>query len=91
MVAVSMVILAVAGLLFSTAGNGIAAPSGWRYTMVAFSNDSDRDMDVYQSSDGTNYTALQTSAYRPQAGVVRDSSIFQAHGRHVLRDVHDRW
>ncbi len=76
-VAVSMVVLAVAGLLFSSAGTGTAAPSAWRYTMVAFSNDSDRDMDVYQSSDATDYTALQTAAYRPPAGVVRDSSIFR--------------
>ncbi len=74
---VSMVILAVAGLLFSSAGTGAAAPSAWRYTMVAFSNDSDRDMDVYESGGGTDFAALQTSAYRPPSGVVRDASIFR--------------
>nr|WP_314142301.1 arabinofuranosidase [uncultured Rhodococcus sp.] len=72
-----MVLLAVAGLLFAATGTGAAAPSAWRYTMVAFSNDSDRDMDVYQSSDGTDFAALQTSAYRPPSGVVRDASIFR--------------
>ncbi len=74
---VPMVILAVAGLLFSAAGTGAAAPSVWRYTMVAFGNDSDRDMDVYESGDGTDFTALQTAAYRPPSGVVRDASIFR--------------
>lgn len=75
--AVPMVVLTVASLLFAASGTGSAAPSAWRYTMVAFSNVSDRSMDVYQSSDGTDFAALQTSAYQPPSGVVRDSSIFR--------------
>jgi hypothetical protein len=73
--AVSMVVLAVAGLVVAAPAN--AAPSGWRYTMVAFSNASDRDMDVYQSGDGTRFQVLRQSAYRPPAGRVRDASIFR--------------
>jgi len=75
---VSVVLLAVIGLLIAMPGIGNAVPpTGWRYTMVAFSNTSDRDMDVYQSSDGTDYQALQRPAYRPPTGLVRDPSIFR--------------
>ncbi|QTI71821.1 glycoside hydrolase family 43 protein [Gordonia polyisoprenivorans] len=71
-------VLAVAGLLFAVPGTAGAAPqSGWRYTMVAFSNASDRDMDVYQSGDGTHFDVLQKAAYRPPSGLVRDPRIFR--------------
>ncbi|NED68265.1 arabinofuranosidase, partial [Streptomyces sp. SID10244] len=44
----TVVLLAVAALLVSASGSSGAAPStGWRYTMVAFSSATDRDMDVY--------------------------------------------
>lgn len=72
-----MVMFAVAGLLFSGQGVGAAQPSGELYTVVGFSNDSDRDMDVYESTDGTNFDVVKTAAYRPPSGVVRDSSIFR--------------
>ncbi|MGV9711652.1 arabinofuranosidase [Gordonia sp. NPDC003424] len=76
--AVSTVLLTVAGLLVSVPANSDAAPSsGWRYTMVGFSNATDRDMDVYQSSDGTTFRLLKRSAYRPPTGFVRDPSIFR--------------
>lgn len=45
--------------------------------MVAFSNASDRDMDVYESADGTGFQLVQQSAYRPPSGLVRDPSIFR--------------
>ncbi len=45
--------------------------------MVAFSNVSDRDLDVYESEDGTGFQPLRLSAYRPPSGVVRDPSIFR--------------
>ncbi|MGW0172613.1 glycoside hydrolase family 43 protein [Rhodococcus sp. NPDC003322] len=76
--AVSMVMLVVAGLLVAASGSsGAAPPPDWRYTMVAFSNVSDHDMDVYQSGDGTQFQPLRLSAYRPPSGVVRDPSIFR--------------
>lgn len=48
-----------------------------RYTMVAFSNQSQRDLDVYESTDGTAFTLVKKSAYRPATGAVRDPSIFR--------------
>ncbi|MFH5209928.1 arabinofuranosidase [Antrihabitans spumae] len=74
---ISTVLLALAGLLVATPVTSNAAPSDWRYTMVAFSNVSDRDLDVYESSDGSQFQPVRLSAYRPQSGVVRDPSIFR--------------
>nr|WP_188545919.1 glycoside hydrolase family 43 protein [Rhodococcus trifolii] len=73
-VSVALLVLLASALATPAAGN--AEPS-WRYTMVAFSNVSDRDMDVYQSADGTNFESLQRPAYRPPTGLVRDPSIFR--------------
>lgn len=71
-------LLSAAGWMASVPGVGAAAPSsGWRYTMVAFSNASDVDMDVYQSGDATQFTLVQKAAYRPPSGRVRDPSIFR--------------
>lgn len=75
--AVSMVLLCVAGLVAAASGSAAAAPSGWRYTLVAFSNTSERDMDVYESGDGAGFQPVQPSAYRPPSGLVRDPSIFR--------------
>jgi hypothetical protein len=77
--AVSALVLlfAMAGLLVPTPGGSDAAPTGWRYTMVAFSNSSARDMDVYESTDGLEYRMVRKSAYRPPTGYVRDASIFR--------------
>lgn len=72
-----MVMLCVAGLVVAASGSSGAAPPGWRYTMVAFSNTSDRDMDVFESGDGTTFQPVQPSAYRPPTGLVRDPSIFR--------------
>ncbi|MFZ2175269.1 MAG: glycoside hydrolase family 43 protein [Rhodococcus sp. (in: high G+C Gram-positive bacteria)] len=75
--AISMVMLAVAGLLVAAPGSSGAAPPAWRYTMVAFSNASDRDMDVYESGDATQFQPVRLSAFRPPSGLVRDPSIFR--------------
>lgn len=75
--AVLTALLIVGGLLVAVPGSGHAAPSGWRYTMVAFSNATDRAMDVYESSDGTSFQLLRKAAYRPPSGRVRDASIFK--------------
>lgn len=71
-------LLAAAGLFVASPGVSVAAPnSGWRYTMVGFSNTSARDMDVYESADGTNFRLAYPAAYHPPAGLVRDPSIFR--------------
>lgn len=72
----SAVLLAVAAPL-ATAPTSSAEPPAWNYTMVAFSNASDHDLDVYQSADGTRFDPLRLSAYRPPSGLVRDPSIFR--------------
>lgn len=78
--AAAVLVLAVSGLLISDMGDARAEPTPpWRYTMVAFSNASDRDMDVYESADGTEFRLVEKSAYRPPSGRVRDPSIFR-HG-----------
>ena len=45
--------------------------------MVSFSNVSDVDLDVYESSDGNDFAPVRLSAYRPPSGLVRDPSIFR--------------
>lgn len=72
-----MVMFCVVGLVVAASGSSGAAPPGWRYTLVAFSNTSDRDMDVFESVDGTVFRMVQPSAFRPPSGVVRDPSIFR--------------
>lgn len=76
--ALSVVLLVIGGLLVSLPGRADASPGGWLYTMVAFSNISDRDLDVYQSSNATDFSTLKLSAYRPPSGRVRDPSIFKS-------------
>ncbi|MET4050323.1 hypothetical protein ABIB34_004013 [Rhodococcus sp. UYP5] len=66
----------MAATLVAGPGSSAAQPAS-RYTMVAFSNASDRDMDVYESGDATSFQAVQHSAYRPPSGLVRDPSIFK--------------
>ncbi|HEY9312003.1 MAG TPA: arabinofuranosidase [Williamsia sp.] len=72
-----MVVLTVAGLLVAVPGTSGAAPPAWRYTMVAFSNTSDHDMDVYESGDATAFQPVRLSAFAPPSGRVRDASIFR--------------
>lgn len=74
---VTGIAIALAALLATTPGGSAAEPAAARYTMVAFSNASARDLDVYESSDGTDFQPLKLSAYRPPAGFVRDPSIFR--------------
>lgn len=75
--AVAVVMMIVAGVVVSPAVAGAAPSPSWRYTLVGFSNTTDRAMDVYQSSDATNFDLLQKAAYRPASGLVRDPSIFR--------------
>ncbi|GAC60421.1 hypothetical protein GSI01S_10_00130 [Gordonia sihwensis NBRC 108236] len=77
LLAVSVVVLAAVGQLLAGPGRSDAAPTGWKYTMVGFSNGTDRAMDVYGSSDGTQFTPVRKAAYRPPTGRVRDPSVFR--------------
>ncbi|GAA3353643.1 hypothetical protein GCM10017744_007920 [Streptomyces antimycoticus] len=48
-----------------------------RYTMTAFTNSSESNMYVYQSSDATTYTLLKGPAYTPPSGLIRDPSVIK--------------
>ncbi|MGV9680301.1 glycoside hydrolase family 43 protein [Nocardia sp. NPDC003482] len=74
----SMLALA-AGLPLGMTIAGRAAATGvpMRYTMTAFTNDSETDMYVYESTDATNFTLLRAAAYRPPTGLCRDPSLFR--------------
>ncbi|GAA1461564.1 hypothetical protein GCM10009619_32190 [Williamsia maris] len=76
--AVSAVVLVIAGLLIATPAVSNAAPTGLRYTVVGFDSANARSMDVYESSDGTQFDLARKGAYRPAAGAVRDPSIFRS-------------
>lgn len=72
-------------------GRAHAAGVSMRYTMTAFTNDSQTDMWLYESTDATNFTLLRPAAYRPpqaepdtpptgvtdKRGLCRDPSIFR--------------
>lgn len=51
-----------------------------RYTFTVFTNSSQSNMYIYQSSDGLNFTQLAASAYTPPSGLVRDPSIILYNG-----------
>jgi hypothetical protein len=48
-----------------------------RYIFTAFTNSSESNMYVYQSSDGLNFSLLHGPAYTPPSGLVRDPSIMK--------------
>ncbi|WP_238815759.1 glycoside hydrolase [Nocardia brasiliensis] len=71
-----------------------AVPLGWfashraaaagpavRYTMTAFTNASETDLHVYESTDALHFRPVGKRAYRPPTGLLRDPSLF----RHVDR------
>ncbi|WP_330252636.1 glycoside hydrolase [Nocardia sp. NBC_00565] len=59
--------------------NAAAAPSSSavRYTMTGFTNGSETDLYVYESTDATKFRLLRGPAYRPPSGIMRDPSIFR--------------
>ena len=54
-----------------------SAPKAYRYTMTAFTNSSESNMYVYESTDATAYTLLKGPAYAPPAGLIRDPSLIR--------------
>ncbi len=71
------VLCLVLGLTVAGAGIGEAQPGAVRYTIVGFSTSSDRDMDVYESTDGSAFGSVRDAAFRPPSGLIRDPSIFR--------------
>ncbi|WP_407646284.1 glycoside hydrolase family 43 protein [Gordonia iterans] len=70
--------IVAAALTAPATGAASAEPtSEARYTMVAFSDGNPNQMDVYESTDGTEFRVLKEAAYRPPSGRVRDPSIFR--------------
>ncbi|WP_297621846.1 glycoside hydrolase family 43 protein [Nocardia sp.] len=56
-----------------------------RYTMTAFTNASETDLYVYESTDATNFQLLRGSAYQPPSGLLRDPSLIRhTDGRYYL-------
>lgn len=65
----------VAVLLYVVALPGRSAAGEFtRYTMTAFTNSSEADMSVYESTDATAFHPLRAPAYHPPTGLVRDPS-----------------
>ncbi|WP_228818788.1 glycoside hydrolase [Nocardia transvalensis] len=48
-----------------------------RYTMTAFTNSSEAEMYVYESTDATTFTLVRGPAYRPPTGLIRDPSVIR--------------
>ncbi|MEV7084690.1 family 43 glycosylhydrolase [Streptomyces sp. NPDC093085] len=48
-----------------------------RYTMTAFTNSSESNMYVYESSDALAYNLLKGPAYTPPTGLIRDPSLIR--------------
>ena len=47
------------------------------YLMTAFTNSSESNMYVYDSSNATNYNLIRANAYTPPSGLVRDPSVMR--------------
>ncbi|MEV6772553.1 glycoside hydrolase [Nocardia sp. NPDC051030] len=48
-----------------------------RYTMTAFTNDSETDLYVYESPDAMTFELLKARAYSPPSGLLRDPCVFR--------------
>ncbi|MFC4531188.1 glycoside hydrolase family 43 protein [Sphaerisporangium dianthi] len=47
------------------------------YLMTAFTNSSESNMYVYDSSNATNYNLVRANAYKPPSGLIRDPSVMR--------------
>ncbi|MBF6327733.1 arabinofuranosidase [Nocardia transvalensis] len=71
-----VVLSMVVGAMVAPASAEAAGPST-RYTMVAFTNLSETDVDVYESGDATRFHPVGLAAYRPPFGLVRDPDLMR--------------
>jgi hypothetical protein len=74
---------ALSGLLGGTvlaglgAGPAAAAGPAPHYLMTAFTNSSESNMYVYDSSNATDYGLIRANAYTPPSGLIRDPSVMR--------------
>jgi hypothetical protein len=54
-----------------------AATSVPHYLMTAFTNSSESNLYVYDSSDATGYSVVRANAYTPPSGLIRDPSVLR--------------
>jgi hypothetical protein len=69
--------LAASGVLAVAATEAHAVGPAPHYLMTAFTNSSESNMYVYDSSNATNYNLIKANAYTPPSGLVRDPSIMR--------------
>lgn len=77
--AIALLAPLAAGPVGAPAASAAAPPPGSisRYTMTAFTNSSESNMYVYESSDATGYRLLRGPAFTPPSGLIRDPSIMR--------------
>ncbi|NAS23240.1 family 43 glycosylhydrolase [Herbidospora sp. NEAU-GS84] len=68
-------VVLIAALLHPTPAN--AAGPAPHYLMTAFTNASESNMYVYDSSNATNYNLIRSNAYTPPSGLIRDPSVIK--------------
>ena len=69
--------LAASAVLAVTAAEAEAVGPAPHYLMTAFTNSSESNMYVYDSSNATNYNLIKANAYTPPSGLVRDPSVMR--------------
>ncbi len=75
--ALAAAVLAATGLTVVTAAPAAAAGPAPHYLMTAFTNSSESNMYVYDSSDGTAWNLIRANAYTPPSGLIRDPSVMR--------------
>ncbi|GID96208.1 glycoside hydrolase family 43 protein [Amorphoplanes digitatis] len=78
--------------ILAAALSGLAAGAAWvglsenpaaaagpapHYLMTAFTNSSESNMYVYDSSNATDYSLIRANAYTPPSGLIRDPSVMR--------------
>jgi hypothetical protein len=69
--------LVAGGVLATVATSAQAVGPAPHYLMTAFTNSSESNMNVYDSSNATNYNLIKANAYTPPSGLVRDPSVMR--------------
>ncbi|MEU4218141.1 glycoside hydrolase family 43 protein [Actinoplanes sp. NPDC026623] len=70
-------VLSGAGLAGLGAAPAAAAGPAPHYLMTAFTNSSESNMYVYDSSNATDYSLIRANAYTPPSGLIRDPSVMR--------------
>ncbi|MEV8443944.1 glycoside hydrolase family 43 protein [Actinosynnema sp. NPDC051121] len=75
--AVAFVLTAVAASLLVHQPAAQAAGPVPHYLMTAFTNSSESNMYVYDSSNATDFSLVRSNAYTPPSGLIRDPSVIR--------------